>query len=631
MKSVKSVGFKILLGLFVTSGPLLLVSCGGGAFTSTAPGVNEQKSLAASEAAEAIHTTDASIGYVFSRSFIEYNPPCPGGGCGKIFNPVYSYSIDPASGMPSLIGVESDSPPENTKFIKVAPSDRHLYILTGDNQIHTFSIGFSIFTLDEFAKQNLNPLNLYNALSKAVNITGTVLSAEDIVNQLNSLLEQPELYYLISASNPNLIETAEVNKLKADTITSISTPFADLTESLQKSVIRLNRLMIELAYPQETPTNKGARVQHAVGAPVPPPPAPPPAPPSMLPLSWVDTQSIELDVMGKFAYALGSKIVDYSFDTVTGKWIPIIKPAVAVYARDPATGLLSFIDIQLLDIGRLIFAQSGLIAYGSTNGSLQTYSVNRNNGLLDGVGAPFTFRYWLVGDSYHNMALDPSGKFLHLIANSGIQQGHDPNRGCVDTASLGSLIYTFIIDQNTDLLTQAGPPVDTTPHVITSVSVDTKGRFVQLLNTHEYVGGSYTPDACDAGSDSLLNPGAIYSYYVEQASGKLIPSGSVQAGGTQLPTGFVAAGYDSISLTGDVSGRFLYLLNPGSIYVYNVDQANGALTAIGSPLTGATPTLMPWASEPVVWPSVCYTNSVLNGYCSKSVGSRSHSLTWAGY
>lgn len=624
MKPVKSISFNVFLRLFVLSVSWTLASCGDGSYSSTAPGAEARERLAALDASVPVHTTDAKVGYVFSRDFIKYNPPSSVGGSAKVFNsPVYSYSIDPVSGMPSLIGIESDSPPDNTKFIKVSPSDRHLYILTGDNLIHTYSIGFSIFSVDEFKNQNLNPVGLYNALNKASYIAGAASSAEDVVNQLNALLEQPDLYEYIHADNPGLSETAEIIRLKTDTANSRTKLFGDLAESEQKSVIRLNRLMIELAYPLETPTNKGARAQHAIGAPVLPPPSPYP---------WSSSNSIELDIFGKFLYVLGSKIVSYTIDPVTGVSTPNIESAVAVFARDQATGALNFLDVQLLDIGRLIFAPSGLFAYGSTNGGLQIYSVNRSTGLLAGVGAPFTFRYWLVGDSYYNMALSPTGKFLYLIANSGIQQYRPPlSIDCVDKAQLGSLIHTFIVDQNTGLLTQNGPPVDTTPHIITSASVDSKGRFVQLLNTREYVGGPYTPDTCDAGDHPLLNVGAIYSYYVEQASGKLISSGSEQAGGAQLPTGFVRAGLDSISLTGDVSGRFLYLLNSSDMYVYNVDQANGALTVIGSPLTGATATAMPGALAPTQWPSICYTNSVLNGYCSKLTGSRSHSLTWAGY
>jgi hypothetical protein len=67
------------------------------------------------------------------------------------------------------------------------------------------------------------------------------------------------------------------------------------------------------------------------------------------------------------------------------------------------------------------------------------------------------------------------------------------------------------------------------------------------------------------------------------------------------------------------------------MYVYTVDQADGALTVVGSPLTGATTTTMPGITDPpLFWPSVCYTDAVWNALCSLT-GSRSHSLTWVGY
>lgn len=241
MKPVKSVSVYIIMGLCV----LFFPGCSNTPYNSTAPSAKKLQALVALEEAVPARTSDAKFAYIFSENFVEYNPPCPGGGCGKKFNsPIYSYSIDPTSGMPSLIGIEVDTPPVNTKFIKVSPSDRHLYMLTGDNLIYTFSIGFPIFTEDEFKNQYLKPLGLYNALSKAGYITEAVLSSEDIINQLNALLEQPDLYDQIYANNPNLSETDEIKKLKAETINSRIKLFGDLTESEQKAIIRLNRLMV---------------------------------------------------------------------------------------------------------------------------------------------------------------------------------------------------------------------------------------------------------------------------------------------------------------------------------------------------------------------------------------------------
>lgn len=650
MKPVKSVSPNVFLRLFVLFFSLLLASCGSGSYSSTAPGAEKRVALAALEAAASARTTDDTVGYVFSDNVYTYQPcvgpgtdPCPEGLA--VGNPVHAYGIDVVSGMPSPKGMQVESPPVNTKSITVSPSGRFLYMLTGDGLVYTFSIGFSNFTATEFVEQNLNPLNLYNALSKDVYITGTALSAEDIVKQLNAMLEWPDLYAQISASNPYLSETAEIKKLKAETINSRALLFSDLAESEQKSIIRLHRLMIELAYPSFTPVNKGADAQHAVGSPV-----------ATLPAYYDQYRSfasIETEPLGKFVYVLGRKVVEYVIDTATGVSTPIPKQALSVYARDTASGQLTLSETQKLPIDQLIFAKSGLVAYGSNNGSLHTYSVNRSTGLLTEVGTPFQFTGWIAGKDYNskfpqawrispfrNMAADQSGRFLFLIGSSG-QPWSPPPSGCDAVSTyhqLGSLIYAFFIDANSGLLTQAGPPVDTTPHIMTSVAADPKGRFVQVLNTHEYYPGAYMT-ACVGGGTSLLNVGAIYSYYVDQASGALVPSGSVQAGGAQLPSGqmtssSVAAGMDSVSLTGDVTGRFLYLLNAGDMYVYNVDQANGALTPVGSPLTGATATAMPGpyfdSSNPVKWPSQCYSNGTNNGLCTFD-GSRSHSLTWAGY
>lgn len=625
MKPVKSDRLKIFWKcLTVLIIPLALTSCNS-SFNSAAPSAKQPD---ASEASALAHTTDARVAYVFSDNVFEYIYPCGEKMCKELLtvgNPVHSYSIDPVSGLPSSLGIENDSPPINTRSITVSPSDRFLYMLTGDSFIHSFLIGFSIFSEAEFKDKNLDPLDLYNALSSDGYITGSVLSAEDIVKQLNSLLEQPALYDRISANNSKLSETDEIIKLKAETKTFRMELYSSIDESGQKSLVRLNRLMIEASYPGLTPISNGDRPQHASGSPV--------ATPTVFESN--SFASIVSEPFGKFIYVLG---------TEDGK--------VAVYVRDQISGELKLSGTQSFAIDQILFASSGLFAYGSNNGNLYTFSVNRETGLLEELGTPFTFRGWLAGPDFNNyfdsllpppwqktpfpnMAADPTGKFLYLIGSSGTQLNPGLYGSCPDAIvsqhQLGSLIYTFIIDNNTGLLTQAGPPLDTTPHIVTGISVDPLGRFVQLLNTHEYYFGTYIPDGCAYPAEtSPLKPGAIYSYYVDQSTGTLISSGSVQAGGTQVSAGFVTAGMDSVSITGNATGIFLYLLNSGDLYVYNVDQANGALTAVGSPLTGATAFPMPGKHEPVVWPSVCYTGSELNGYCTFT-GSRSHSLTWAGY
>ncbi|MFA6015999.1 MAG: hypothetical protein WC742_13115 [Gallionellaceae bacterium] len=618
---------------------LLLGSCLNGSFSSDAPGTQQRLDLTTIERAATNRVTNDTMGYVFSNNIIKYDPckdyipveTCPD--TYYVGNPVHAYSIDPISGLPTLKGVQVDTPPVNTKAIAASPSGRYLFLVTTDNLLYTFSVGFSYFTDAEFVASNMNSLNLFNALAAAGYVIGAVYSNDEIIAKLNGILQQPNLYDKLRSDNLALTETSEIHKIKSDTSSIRSKLYSDLTETEQKSIIRLNRLMLERVYPSITPVNKGGNAQHIVGSPL------------LLPGSYSPSInspwsiSIAQDPHGKFVYVLGAG------------------PQLIIYARDIVTGQLTLSGTQTSSLGQLAFMPSGLVAFGSTNGSLHTFSVNRSTGFLTETGTPFSFIGWHsdVGidfmshpipdppplpwqkSPHRNMLIDPTWKFLYLIGSSGTQL-YIPPGGLECTfagAQKGSLIYTFIVDSATGKLTQSGPPVDTTPHIMTGGTVDPKGRFVQLLNTYEYSGPL---DTICAGSVAPLNLGAIYSYYVEQSSGKLISTGTLLAGGSHLFNymyGGKGAGnvtvVKSSSLTADKSGQFVYLLNSKDMYVYNVDQANGSLTEIGSPLTGATISLMPGKYEtPVTWPSVCNKNGVKDHYCSL-IDSRTHSLTWAGY
>lgn len=650
---------------------LLFTGCDGG-YSSTAPAASTAKTGAESGAVTSdplkptIHTTDATLAYIFSENVIVYNP-CkpPAEACPVTYvvgNPINSYSIDPISGMPSAIGIPGDVTPANTISTVISPSGNFQYVLAGtrilsseltasnniqyvltnENFVHTFSIGYLTFTVAEFTNLNIDPLKLYNALAKAGYLTGTVLSSEQAVAKLAALLEDTALYDRIAANNPHLLQTNEIINLKTKTISIRGKPFSSLTYSEKKSIVNLNRLMVELVYPGETPKNKGVSALHAVAKPV--------AAPQVSSYA-----SIVVEPLGQFAYVLGSKLGVYSIDQTNGALIARgTQTAELDTSSVPGKMIISYSTTgnQPAALGQLIIAQSGLLAYGSMNGALQTYSIDRSTGKLAELGTAFEFKGWISGRDYnngkgytpqpwqnapfHNMVADPTGKFLYLIASSGTQFTPPDVGDCPPNwkskHQLGSLVYTFIIDNTTGRLTLSGPPLDTTPHIMTFGSVDPLGRFVQLLNTHEYYGGSYTPDACSGGSTEPVKPGSIYSYYVDQSTGKLYPSGAVAVGGTEIPpAGFVYSGMDSVSLTGNTTGSFLYLLNAGDMYVYNVDQADGALNAVGSPLTGATVTGMPGKTDPpITWPSVCFTNSRWNGSCTLT-DSRSHSMTWAGY
>ncbi|TAJ78807.1 MAG: hypothetical protein EPO42_07310 [Gallionellaceae bacterium] len=665
MKPVNSVNFNFLPHLMAVLFSISLAGCLEGTYSSTVPGAQKRQDLTVTERAFTVPVTDPKYAYVFSSNILRRDFSCylddPPPGCSEQYEvgggAINSYTIDPISGMPMLTGVEMDNPPPKTQNIAVSKSDRFMYVLTGDNLLYTYSIGWSIFTEAEFSNQNLKPVDLYNALAKAGHVAGTALSVADMVSQLNTVLEQPILFATIAANSINLVETAEIKKLKTDTRISRTKLYSDLTEVEQKAVVRLNRLMIALAYPSLTPSNKGIRALHEVGAPV---AVLQPVDAGAYDVTYIATiGALELDPLGSFVYVLDRELLK----GYASNGNPITAKVFSVYFKDVVTGKLTLSGHQEIGIDQLVFASSGLVAYGSTNGSLHTYSVNRTTGFLTETGAPISFIHWETGPDfnappypgllmntwhtapYRNMVPDPTGKFLYLIGSSGTQTG---GTGCPGNAQIGSLIYTYIINPVTGALTLAGPPLNTSPHIITAGVADPKGRFLHLLNTHEFVGSSYVVD-CSGGSASrtnvgatatnsggmfttgpYANVGAIYSTYVDPATGKLNPSGSMQFGGVQIPGGFTLAGLDSVSLSSDVSGRFIYLLNAQDMYVYNVDQANGALTVIGSPLTGATKTATPGAYSPIVWPGVCGASGNSGGSCTL-VGSRAHSLTWAGY
>lgn len=628
---------------------LMFIGCSSGNYGSTPPSdrIKEVQGPGAEVVSAAVHTTDGRIAYHFANDIVSAEWPGFENTCDLdpldpkyprncetfyVGNPIYTYSVDVVSGLASSIGITVDQTLGNTKSTATAPSDNFLYVLTADKDgyglVYTFSIGYLTLTLEEFKSNNLDPLGLYNALSKAGYLTGTASSSEQMVKKLVEVLEEPVLSDRISAKNLNVSDTDEIKKLKLETVNYRSKLFSQLTYREKKSIVNLNRLMVELVYPNEIPKNKGTSALHVVG------------PPQKGPL--VSTYaSIHVEPFGQFVYALSSSSQIYSTDQLA--YVP--GSSLTVYSVDQTTGILTPVDIQTFDINQLIFAPSGNFAYGSNNGTIHSYSINRNTGLFTEIGTPSSFAAWVEGDifhsmygpplwhqapAFHNMAADASGKFLFVLGqHTQTYMRLIPLVGCVlpDTNSNGSLVYTFIIDKNTGLLTQSGPPLDLTPNTMMWGSVAPDASSIQLLNTHEL--DPRWVDTCDKPGTSALGPGYIRSYYVDQNSGTLIPSGSLAAGGREIPQGYVNAGWGPISLTGDDSGRFVYLLNQGDMYYYEVDKADGAITTVGSVLTGATETVIPGAvAEPLIMPNVCY---LPDSTCSVSTGYRPQSITWAGY
>lgn len=603
-----------ILSVSVAFLSIFTAACSSEKYQETPADEEKKNALASLEASAPSSQVEAA--YVFSDNVIQYNP-CPNEPCPVLYsvgNALHTYLVDPVTRMPASAGIECVNPPARTQSIIAAPSGRFLYLLTADNKIQAYAIGYAFFSEIEFEKNKIDPMGLYNELRRDGYLDAVVASEAEIIVKLNELLQQPFFSIEVKVDYPDVVNTPEIENLKQKTRNILTLDFEQLSEIDQKTVIRLNRLLLELVYPAFTPANVGLQVQHPIG------------PPLVTPLlvHARSSATMEMEPLSRFIYVLNRNV------------------GLAVYERNLATGSLTLTGTQALPIGQLVFAPSGLFAFGSTNGTLQSYRIDRANGLLTEMGDPFSFRGWVSPNfrmfsmpspwyepPFQNMAMDSSGKFLYLLASSGITKTLK-DKECVVDNQRGTLVYTLVVDADSGRLTQAGPPLDTTPHIVSALAVDPFGRFVHLLNTHENYGPYTSPGSCSDAGTSPLREGAIYSYYVDQSSGMLHPSGSLQAGGTELLTGFVRAGADSVSMTVDSAGRYLYLLNARDMFVYHVDQATGALTTIGSPLTGATATAMPGVQEPVVWPDVCFSNGVFNNTCSL-VGSRSHLFKWAGY
>ncbi|NUO09621.1 MAG: efflux RND transporter periplasmic adaptor subunit [Candidatus Brocadia sp.] len=109
------------------------------------------------------------------------------------------------------------------------------------------------FTLNEFKAQNKD----YKILNQKIRNEGyqldTIKAPENSIDWLNSLLEIPDLYEKISVQKPNFILTDEIKRLKEQTEKNRKGVFKYLKVEEQNAIRRLNRLLIELIYPQETP------------------------------------------------------------------------------------------------------------------------------------------------------------------------------------------------------------------------------------------------------------------------------------------------------------------------------------------------------------------------------------------
>ncbi len=111
------------------------------------------------------------------------------------------------------------------------------------------------FSDDEFQNQKKDIKKLCKAIKNEGYELGMINAHENTIDWLNELLQLTYLYDKVTAKKSDLPLTRHVNKLREQTEKNRTRTFKNLKDDEQKALKRLNRLMIELAHPQETPNS----------------------------------------------------------------------------------------------------------------------------------------------------------------------------------------------------------------------------------------------------------------------------------------------------------------------------------------------------------------------------------------
>jgi YVTN family beta-propeller protein len=215
-----------------------------------------------------------------------------------------------------------------------------------------------------------------------------------------------------------------------------------------------------------------------------------------------------------------------------------------------------------------------------------------------------------------SIAIDPTGKFAYVM-----------NAGC--GGGVGGYVSMYTINSATGALATIGPPVSTYGYGIDygdgvnagSVTVDPSGKFVYVTNSgnvYNYdseADGTLAIYTIDATTGALTTTGTINgncpglcfpSSVVVDPSGKFSyvatgndpgPAGSVliyainAATGALTSTGTIASGTGPVFVAVDPAGKFAYVTNSGSndVSMYTINATTGALTSIATIATGTLP------------------------------------------
>ncbi len=217
-----------------------------------------------------------------------------------------------------------------------------------------------------------------------------------------------------------------------------------------------------------------------------------------------------------------------------------------------ATGVMSAVNtISTADYpavanpGSILVDPTGthVIVAGTGTSAIRSYALNLATGALDGT----FYRSGTAGTSPSSIAVDPSGRFIY-VTNAGS-----------DNVMVWSLdtTYGFLSKvTNGTIVTGVGP---------SSIVIDPLGQFAYVANATE---------------------GSISAYFINYETGLLvqIDADPVISGIQNFP-----AGTSPGMLAMDMTGKYLYVTESGTVSTYTIDRSNGTLNMNGSVSAGNGP------------------------------------------
>lgn len=118
------------------------------------------------------------------------------------------------------------------------------------------------FTPDEFMIQGKDVRKLCEAIKKDGYKFGAAHEYGNTVEWLNGLLRISDLFDKIVTEKPELVLPGEARKLKDLTRETRQRLFKNLKGDEQRAIERLNRVMLEAAYPKEAPKSRNLHVRN---------------------------------------------------------------------------------------------------------------------------------------------------------------------------------------------------------------------------------------------------------------------------------------------------------------------------------------------------------------------------------